>query len=216
MVGHDFSGHRTGTPKPGEPDAAYLQQAEPKKWPNGIDTAWRGVVTRDGWKYVRTPRERWLLFDLNADPYEMNNLVFDSRVCRKTGRELHDRLRRFVGGTGDEFPPGRDRRERPAVCSAGGMASSSNKTTDHDEIKKWAESRGGKPAAVEGTDRSGGDPGLIRLMFPDSKQADDDRLTEISWDDFFEKFDESGLALIYQEETSGGEKSSFNKLVKRD
>ena len=103
MAGHDFSGHRTGTPKPNEPDAAYLQQAEPKKWPNGIDTAWRGVVTRDGWKYVRTPGDRWLLFDLNTDPYEMNNLVFDSRFADKR-RALHERLRRFVVETGDEFP----------------------------------------------------------------------------------------------------------------
>ena len=105
MVGHDFSGRRTGDVRSSEPepDAAYLQQAEPKTWPNGIDTAWRGVVTRDGWKYVRTPNERWLLFDLNSDPYEMNNLVFDTRFAAKRA-ELHARLRRFVEETGDEFP----------------------------------------------------------------------------------------------------------------
>ena len=94
------------------------------------------------------------------------------------------------------------------------MASSSKQTTDHDEIKKWAESRGGKPATVKST-HSDDDPGLIRLMFPDAKNADDDALEEISWDDFFEKFEDSKLALLYQEETSGGDKSNFNKLVKR-
>jgi hypothetical protein len=38
----------------------------------------------------------------------------------------------------------------------------------------------------------------------------------ISWDDWFAKFDESGLALLFQEETAGGERSNFNKLVKRE
>ncbi len=92
---------------------------------------------------------------------------------------------------------------------------SSKTTTDHAEIKKWAESRGGKPAAVKDTQHGKSDPGLIRLEFPDAKQSDSADLEEISWDDFFEKFEENELALVYQEETAGGAKSSFNKLVKR-
>ena len=96
------------------------------------------------------------------------------------------------------------------------MSQSSNTTTDHAEIKKWAEGRGGKPAAVDGTEKGKDDAGLIRLMFPDDKNANDDKLHEISWDDWFEKFEEGKLALVYQDKTSGGDKSSFNKLVKRD
>jgi hypothetical protein len=95
------------------------------------------------------------------------------------------------------------------------MSQSSQTTTDHDTIKKWAEDRNGKPAEVDGTERSGDDIGLIRLMFPDAQGSDTDKLTEISWDDFFEKFEESNLALLYQEETADGKKSNFNKLVKR-
>ena len=95
------------------------------------------------------------------------------------------------------------------------MSQSSQQTTDHDTIKKWAEDRGGKPAEVEGTERKGDDAGLLRLMFPDSKDSESDNLTEISWDDFFAKFEESKLALVYQDETSDGKKSSFNKLVSR-
>ena len=90
--------------------------------------------------------------------------------------------------------------------------SSSNTTTDHDEIKQWAEDRGGKPARVKD---AGGDGDLIRLMFPDAKQADDDGLEEIEWDRWFENFEENKLALIYQDETADGEKRSFNKLVSR-
>ena len=88
-------------------------------------------------------------------------------------------------------------------------------TTDHDQIRKWAELRGGKPAAVKATHR-GKDPGIIRLIFPDAPNSNDDSLEEISWDDFFEKFDEAGLALLYQEHLTGGGKSLFSKLIGRE
>ena len=88
-------------------------------------------------------------------------------------------------------------------------------TTDHDEIRKWAEARGGRPAAVRSTHGKGG-TGIIRIEFPDAPNAKDDNLEEISWDAFFEKFDESDLALLYQEQTAKGERSNFNKLVGRE
>jgi hypothetical protein len=88
----------------------------------------------------------------------------------------------------------------------------SKTTTNHDEIRKWAESRGAKPACVKGTGGKG-DTGLLRLDFPGYSGADS--LQEISWDEFFEKFDDQNLALLYQEETSAGQKSNFNKLVSR-
>jgi hypothetical protein len=91
--------------------------------------------------------------------------------------------------------------------------SQSKTTTNHEEIRRWAESRGGKPARVK---RTGGhdDPGIIRLDFPG--YSGEDSLEPISWEDFFEKFDKNDLALLYQEETKDGEKSNFNKLVKRE
>lgn len=88
-------------------------------------------------------------------------------------------------------------------------------TTDHETIRKWAQERGGKPAAVKETHR-GKDPGIIRIIFPKSRYADDDSLEEISWEEFFEKFDEAKLALVYQEETAHGARSLFNKLIGRE
>lgn len=41
-------------------------------------------------------------------------------------------------------------------------------------------------------------------------------MKEIPWDDFFEKFDENDLELVYQEKTAEGQKSNFNKLVHPD
>jgi hypothetical protein len=88
-------------------------------------------------------------------------------------------------------------------------------TTDHDTIRKWAEARGGRPAAVR-TTHNDRDAGIIRIEFPDAPNAHDENLQEISWDEWFRKFDESKLALLYQDETSGGKQSNFNKLVSRD
>ncbi len=82
-------------------------------------------------------------------------------------------------------------------------------TTDHDAIIKWAESKGGKPAAVESTHQAG-DVGIIRIMFPDSPNSEHDSLTEISWDDFFAEFEQRQLALLYDPG------SLFSKLVGRD
>lgn len=89
---------------------------------------------------------------------------------------------------------------------------SSNSTTDHQTIRKWAEQRGGRPTRVKGTG-SGDDPGVLRLDFPGYSGEDD--LEAISWDEFFEKFDQKNLALVYQEKTDDGELSNFNKLVDR-
>jgi hypothetical protein len=88
-------------------------------------------------------------------------------------------------------------------------------TTNHDEIRKWAEARGGRPATVRSTHRKD-NAGIIRIEFPGAPNAKDDALEEISWEEFFEKFDESNLALLYQEETAGGERSNFNKLIGRE
>jgi hypothetical protein len=87
-------------------------------------------------------------------------------------------------------------------------------TTDHETIRRWAEARGGKPVAVKGTARGGRDPGMIRIDFPGYSGGD--RFEALSWDEWFEKFDESNLALLYQDRTARGQPSSFNKLVARE
>jgi shikimate kinase len=82
--------------------------------------------------------------------------------------------------------------------------------TDHEEIRRWAEDRGGRPARVKETaGKNGG--GVLRFDFGDKDEA----LEEIDWDRFFEIFEENGLALLEQEETRSGEKSRFSKFVNR-
>jgi hypothetical protein len=91
----------------------------------------------------------------------------------------------------------------------------SKTTTDHEEIRRWAEERGGKPACVRGTGGDG-DIGMLRIEFPDRPQSKDENLKEISWDAWFKAFDANDLALVYQETTSDGRISRFNKIVSRN
>ncbi len=88
----------------------------------------------------------------------------------------------------------------------------SKTTQDHDEIRQWAEARGGKPAEVASTERNG-QTGILRIEFPGAVNANDSALKEIAWEEFFAKFDASGLSLVYQEQTAEGATSNFNKLI---
>lgn len=103
MEGYDHSGHRlTSRPKPVEPDSMYLQNIIPTGHPDSINTPYRGLVTREGWKYVCLPNQSWLMFNLIADPYEQVNVAFNS-MYRKQRNQLIARLKQWVADTGDEF-----------------------------------------------------------------------------------------------------------------
>jgi hypothetical protein len=86
-------------------------------------------------------------------------------------------------------------------------------TTDHDEIRRWVEEHGGKPAIVRET-ADGGGGGVLRIDFPGG--AGEDQLEHVSWDQWFEVFERDGLAFVYQAEKADGEDSTFFKLVRRD
>lgn len=69
-------------------------------------------------------------------------------------------------------------------------------TTDHDEIRRWVEERGGRPAlAVEHQDQPLG----LRIEFPEDR-GQQDGLLVISWEEFFRKFDEDNLVFLYRDE----------------
>jgi hypothetical protein len=87
----------------------------------------------------------------------------------------------------------------------------SKTTTDHEEIQKWVEERGGHPAIVKRTEKGGS--ALLRIDYPGF--SGEDTLEEIEWDEFFEIFDENNLAFLYQEETADGGQSRFSKFVDR-
>src|SRR5215207_3112756 len=81
-------------------------------------------------------------------------------------------------------------------------------TTDHDEIRRWAEERGGRPSLVR-TGRGRG--GILRFDFGE----DDEKLEETSWDEFFQVFDDNKLAFLHQDQIGSGQTSRFFKFVAR-
>ncbi|MBI4889197.1 MAG: sulfatase [Acidobacteria bacterium] len=103
MEGRDLSGFRI---RKGEnsplPDSAYLQTVVPTGHGNSTNKAYRGIVTRDGWKYACFDGVSWLMFDLNEDPYEQVNVAHNN-VYRAERKKLIARLRQWVADTGDRF-----------------------------------------------------------------------------------------------------------------
>jgi anaerobic selenocysteine-containing dehydrogenase len=85
-------------------------------------------------------------------------------------------------------------------------------TTDHEEIRRWVEERGGHPAVVKGTES--GDSALLRIDYPGF--SGEGKLEPIEWEEFFEIFDENNLAFLYQEQTAEGGESRFSKFIARD
>jgi hypothetical protein len=64
---------------------------------------------------------------------------------------------------------------------------------------------------VKGTGRRSQTAGLLRIDFPGFSGAG--KLEPISWEDFFQKFDEMNLTFLYQDSTQGGKPSRFFKFV---
>lgn len=93
------------------------------------------------------------------------------------------------------------------------MAGERQMTTDHDRIRAWVEERGGSPATVASTHEED-DAGIIRIDFPG--YSGEGSLEKISWDEWFQKFDDSDLVFLYQETLASGGQSNFNKLIKRE
>jgi hypothetical protein len=86
-------------------------------------------------------------------------------------------------------------------------------TTDHSHIKQWVEERGGHPARVKDTDEEG-TSGVLVIDYPGYSGTK--TLEAISWDEFFQGFEENNLAFLYQDETKAGDESRFSKLINRD
>lgn len=91
-----------------------------------------------------------------------------------------------------------------------GMADEMNLTTDHQQIRRWAESAGGRPVQVHIAHTEVTVP---HLDF-DGRSAGRN-IQVIAWSDWFEMFDQAGLALLY-EQPADGSRSTFSKLVQRD
>jgi arylsulfatase A-like enzyme len=105
MEGSDLSAFRLrkpGAAAPPLPDSAYLQTVVPTGHGNSVNKPYRGIVTRDGWKYACFDGISWMMFNLNEDPYEQANLAHNN-LYRAERKKLIARLRQWVADTGDKF-----------------------------------------------------------------------------------------------------------------
>lgn len=91
--------------------------------------------------------------------------------------------------------------------------STSKTTTNHNEIQRWVEERGGHPARVKGTENKRS-AGVLRIDYPG--YSGEESLEPITWEEFFEGFDDNELAFLYQDKTADGKQSRFSKLVSRN
>ena len=103
MPGTDYSHLRLNKKASSiEPDSAFLQIVVPTGHGDSVDRPWRGIITRDGWKYIVLEHQPWLMFNLLEDPYELANLAHNS-VYHIERRHLQDRLTEWIEDTGDVF-----------------------------------------------------------------------------------------------------------------
>ena len=179
----------------------------------GYDTA-RALAQQLGLREAAELLQETMREEMEADK---QLATVSKRLLKESGRsrpseESESRGRRQSQSKGQANSRGGSQAKGRSSRS-GRSGGSAQPLTDHDEIRQWAEDRGGTPSCVRGTGGKG-DIGMLRIDFPG--YSGQDSLQEISWDDWFEKFDERNLALIVQDKTTRGQKSNFNKLVSRE
>jgi hypothetical protein len=142
-------------------------------------------------------------------------VIADWGMPRKTSKKVGARRTSTMRARASSTRKGTRGASARGARSGAKRGASAHPIIDHEEIREWVEARGGHPAAVKATrgGRGKGDPGIIRIDFPGYSGARS--LEPIDWDQWFEKFDDSGLALMVQDKTARGQKSNFNKLIKR-
>lgn len=102
LDGFDYSPVLRHEPLENPPVSAYLQNIVPTGHYHSFDRPYRGVVTLDNWKYVCTEHDDVMLYNLNEDIYEQQNLVFNPKWTQKR-LELRQLVADWVTKTGDEF-----------------------------------------------------------------------------------------------------------------
>jgi len=102
MQGYDYSPLRRGEQLHEAPDSVYCQHLVKKRHAMGFDQPWRTVCSYDGWKYSCIPGAPLSMYNLNEDPYEMVNLIFNPSYMAQRKR-LNALMARWISKTGDDF-----------------------------------------------------------------------------------------------------------------
>ena len=89
-------------------------------------------------------------------------------------------------------------------------------TGDHDQIRHWAESRGGVPMIIDHpvarADKIG-----IRIDFPgESHEVLMSETRPATWDEFFQVFEDQRLLLSFDEDPAVDDPTEWYRFEKRD
>jgi hypothetical protein len=111
-----------------------------------------------------------------------------------------------------------DKQDKTFMKSGFDVAGDLEYTTDHRMIRRWVSRWHGHPAVDKSSDvaASGGGQreGALRIRLPHA--TDEHKLQEISWDEFFRRFEAEHLALEYLDEPRSTVKGQpFARLVDR-
>lgn len=82
-------------------------------------------------------------------------------------------------------------------------------TTNHDEIRIWADAHKAVPTEVL-PEHLNHLPSVLRLMFP-QMAAERKDVRVITWEEFFLKFDLLGLTFVYEQDPGG-----YNELLQME
>lgn len=88
-------------------------------------------------------------------------------------------------------------------------------TIDQREIREWIEEHGGVPTVLTETSEDEEDGVESADMLHISFDPNDPEMVEMEWEEFFERFDNDNLALVYDDITPEGTIPDF-ELVDRD
>lgn len=92
-------------------------------------------------------------------------------------------------------------------------------TINHQEIREWVGLNHGRPYLIDHPEAKADRKGL-RINFPgtmDEALLGEEQLgKEISWDEFFELFDEQQLKFIYEEPVAGSDPTRWYRFENRD
>lgn len=90
---------------------------------------------------------------------------------------------------------------------------------DHNEIRQWAEKHNGTPQIID-HETAQGDKVGIRINFPGHNDEEllsvDVKPHDISWDEFFQIFDERGLALEYTDKIPEYDPNDSYRFLRRE
>ena len=73
-------------------------------------------------------------------------------------------------------------------------------TTDHEEIRRWAQAHNAVPAEVHPR-KFDSEPAVLRFLFGNAP-AQADTLEAVTWEHFFALFDLMGLSLVYDSDNT--------------